>query len=251
MANFYVKSEQLLNYTLALQKINSVALPFAVQNTLNKVAADVKKRTLKKSTEQQFDIKKKTFFSANSAYKGHKAKEFNYNIDRLKAEVGITKGRKAKEKATEQVGHQQTSTPIKRSVNPLGTKPQTKETINILSKKPEVYDSSQSYSEGNSVAYTRRAQRAYRNKSGFLIKNGNRGAVNKVVSIRSRKPTKKDTRKMIINLKPIASYIEKGHVNLKKSRPFLNNAVTKSASDIIQSTFVKEAKIQFERAMKR
>lgn len=251
MAHFFVKSDQLLNYTLRLQKINGIALPIAVQNSFNAVTRDVKKRTLKKITEQQFDIKKKTFFSANSAYDTHNAKEFGYNINKLKSEIGITKGRKANEKATEQVGNQQTASPIKRSINPLGTKPQTKANIDILSKKPEVYDSSQSYSEGNSNAYIRRANRAYRNKSGFLIKNGNRGALNKVSSIRSRKPTKRDPRKTIIKVVPIASYIQSGRVNLKKKRPFLNNALAKSTSDILQREFVKEAEKQFQRALKR
>lgn len=251
MKQFYVKNDQLLNYTLSLQRINDVALPFAVQNTLNAVARDTKKRTLKKSTEEQFDVKKKTFFTANSAFKTHKAKEFNYNINRLKAEVGITKGKKANEKATEQVGMQQTASPIKRSINPLGNKPQTKTTIDILSKKPEVYDSSQPYPEGNSVAYIRRAQRAHRNRSGFLVKNGRRGAVNRVRSIKRRKPTKRDPRRMLINLEPIASYQESGIVDLRLKRPFLDNAVIQSSHDIMERTFIKEAEKQIERVTKR
>jgi len=251
MEYFFVKSDQLLNYTLSLQKINDVALPFAVQNTLNAVSKDVKKRTLKKLTEQQFDIKKRTFFTANSAFKPYKAKQFNYNINRIKSEVGITKGKKANEKATKQVGYQQTATPIKRSVNPLGDKPQTKATIDILSKKPEVYDSEQSYPEGNSVAYIRKADRARRNKTGLLIKNGRRGAVNKVVSMKRRKPTKRDPRKMVIKVKPIASYRESGRVDLKTKKPFLNNAVLKSSDDIMEKTFIKEAEKQIERAIKR
>jgi len=251
MSKFYVKSEQLLNYTLALQKINDIALPIAVQNSLNAVARDIKKRTLKKITEQQFDINKKTFFQANSGYKTNGAKDFNYNVNKLKAEIGITKGRKSKETATEQVGNQQTATPIKRSINPLGTKPQTKANIDILSQKPEVYDSSQSYSEGNSNAYIRKAQKAYRNKSGLLIKNGKRGALNKVMSIKSRKPTKKDPRKMLVNVKPIASYIKDGHVKLKKRRAFLNDAAAMSMNDVVGKEFIKEARKQIDRAMRK
>lgn len=251
MSNFSIKSENLIDYTLALQRINDVALPMAVQNALNSVVKDVKKTTLDRYTNRFFKIKRRSFFKSNSAYKPYKAKQFNYNVNRLKAEVGITKGKNPAEKATEQVGNQQTATPIKRSINPLGEKPQTKATIDILSKKPVIYDSLQSYPEGNSVAYIRRAQLAKRNNAGFLIKKGNRGAVNRVVSIRTRKPTKSDPRRMVVNVKPIASYISSGYVKLKKKKPFLNAAAISSMKNIMEDEFIKEAGKQVDRALKR
>ena len=252
MSTFNIKADNIIDYTLALQKINAVSLPIAVQNTLNAVTRDVKKRTLNKSTNRHFDIKRKSFFKANSGFKTFGAKQKGYNINRLESFVGITKGKKANEKATTQVGHQQTAKRIKRSVNPLGDKPQSKANIEILSKKPVIYDSTQSYPEGNSIAYLRRAQKAKRSNTGFLIKGKNgKGAVNKVVSVRTRKPTKRDPRKMIVNVKPIASYIPDGYVKLKTPRPFLNDAVKMSAHDIMEKTFIKEAEKQFELAIKR
>ncbi|MDX5583645.1 MAG: hypothetical protein QNK20_01755 [Aureibaculum sp.] len=250
MSKFYVDSEQLLNYTLKLQKINDVALPIALQNTLNSVAADVKKRTLKISTEEQFKIKKKTFFNANSGYVGHKAKDFNYNINKLKAEVGIIKGKKAKEKATEQVGNQQTATSIKRSINPLGNKPKTKAIIDILSKKPEVY---QNETSGfNPGSYYRKLARANKNKTPFLYKNssGTRGSVGIVKSFRRLKSGKKKGR-IAANIQPIASYKKGGTVKLRKKRPFLDNAVKKSVKEMMESNFIKEAEKQVQRVLKR
>jgi hypothetical protein len=252
MSTFNIKADNIIDYTLALQKINAVSLPIAVQNTLNSVARDVKKRTLNISTNKHFNIKKKSFFKANSGFTTFGAKQRGYKINNLVAYVGITKGKKANEKATTQVGNQQTAKRIKRSVNPLGDKPQSNANIKILSAKPVIYDSTQSYPEGNGIAFIRRAQKAKRSNTGFLIKGKNgKGAVNRVISVRTRKPDKRDPRKMIVNVKPIASYIPDGYVKLKTPHPFLIDAVIMSAKDIIESTFIKEAEKQFELALKR
>jgi hypothetical protein len=71
---FDIKSKELVDFTLKLQKINDVALPFAVQNTLNEIVRNVKIRTLPDTTEEVFDVKRRTFFTANSAYKSYKAR---------------------------------------------------------------------------------------------------------------------------------------------------------------------------------
>jgi hypothetical protein len=252
MSSFNIKSDKLIDYTLALQRINAVALPIALQNTLNATVRHIKKKTLLQSANKHFDVKKPGFFKANSGYKTYNSKKFNYNINRLKAEVGMKKSSKPHDKATEQIAHQETGEKIKRSINPLGDRPKSKKIVDILKKKPEVYDSSQSYSEGNSNAYIRRAQKAYRNKSGFLVKNARgRGAVNKVVSIKKRKPTKNDPRKMIIKTKTIASYLQDGYVKLTKRSLFLQDAAQMSRTSIMESTFIKEARKQVQRALKR
>ena len=205
---FSIKSDKLINHTLTLQRINDVALPIAVQNTLNSVARDVKKRTLDEYTNKYFNIKKRTFFKSNSAYKPYKAKQANYNVNRLKAEVGITKGKRANETATEQVGHQQTATKIKRSINPLGEKPQTKAIIDILSKKPEIY---QNEGEFNAADYIKKVSRAKKRNAPFLRKNtsGSRGSVGIVKSFKRLK-----SGRLKIKILPIASYIRGGFVKL-------------------------------------
>lgn len=247
MTDFSIKSDELINFTLSLQKINDIALPLAVQNTLNAVAKNVKTKTLDKLTNKYFDIKKKNFFKANSGYKPYKAKQFNYNVNRLKAEVGITKGKRPNEKATEQVGSQQTATSIKRSINPLGTKPQTKAVIDILSKKPEVYEQGSDFDAGD---YLLKVARAKKRNAPFLFKNSNRGSVGIVKTFKRIKSGKEKGRLKIV-IKPIASYIEGGRVKLKTKKPFLNDAVLASAKELMNKEFIKQADIQIQRALKR
>jgi len=241
---FYVKTDELVNLSLALQRINDVALPFAVQNTLNAIARDVKINTLKESANEEFDVKKRTFFTANSGYKAYKAKDFGYNINRLKAEVGMIQARKPYDKATEQIGHQETATPIDRSINPLGDKPKSKAVIDLLSKKPEIYEG------GSPQEFIRTISRADQRKAGVIFKKGNRGTLRKV-SIKKRKPTKKNPFKYTIKTTPIASYIKGGKVKLKKRRPFLTGAVIKSMNANVETFFKAKVEDQIKRAMAR
>lgn len=245
---FYIQTKELADLSLKLQRINDVALPFAVQNTLNRVARDVKINSLKQTTNKMFTIRKRTFFTANSGYKSYKAKQFGYNINRLKAEIGITKSVKPNEKATEQVGSQQTATNIKRSINPLGEKSKPKSVINILSKKPEVYDSQ---ADNGEFAYIRTVQKAYRSNTGVIFKKGNRGALHRITNMKKRKPTKKNPNKFIIKTIPIASYIKSGEVKLTKKRPFLNDAVIMSSNKLMERFFIEEANKQIERVRRK
>ncbi len=245
MSDFSIKSKELIDHTLSLQRINDVALPIAVQNTLNNVAKDVKKRTLDNYANKYFDIKRRTFFKSNSAYKPYKAKQANYNVNRLKAEVGITKGKRANEKATEQVGYQQTATKIKRSINPLGEKPQTKAVIDILSKKPEIYQNEGEFDAGS---YIKKVSRAKKRNAPFIRKNtsGSKGSVGIVKTFRRLK-----SGKLKIKILPIASYIKGGFVKLKKKSPFLNDAAIASMNEKAANEFLKEARKQIERVVKR
>jgi len=262
MADFSITSKPLINYTLSLQTINDVALPFAMQNALNEVAKDVKKRTLAQTTNKMFDIKRKNFFKANSAFKPYKAKQFNYNINKMHADVGITKGTKPNENSTEQVGKQQTTGAIKRSFNPLGKKPQRKKVIDIMNKRPEIVEDRQSLSEWSNAAdhnkamfqYIRGAARAKRRGAGLLLKSGsskNTGTLMRVRSFRTRKPTKNNHRKAIIKMNQIASYRKGGKVKLNKRAPFLNRSAIKSTREKLQSEFQKAAEKQVELAFKR
>lgn len=244
-----IKSDELVNHVLKLQKINDVALPIAVQNSLNKVVREIKFTYLKQTTNSMFNIKKRTFFSANSRFNMYKAKEFNYNINRLVAFVGIIKGKKPHEKATEQVGAQQTASNIDRSINPLGTKPVRKNVIDVLSKKPIIYD----YNEHGGFKpeiYFRKAGRANKRNAPFIVANRGRGRVN---MIKSMKRFKSGKRKGRLNIKmiPIASYIKDGEVKLKVRKPFLNAATDKGMDLVLTKEFLRQAEIQFKRVMKK
>ncbi len=250
MAKFLdIKSDELINHTLKLQKINDVALPIAVQNSLNKVVREVKFTYLKQTTNSMFNIKKRTFFSANSRFNMYKAKQFGYNINNLVAFVGIIKGKKPNEKATEQVGAQQTADNVDRSINPLGTKPIRKPVIDVLSKKPEIY----SFSEHGGFkpeVYFRKAGRAKRRNAPFIVANSGRGRVN---MIKSMKRFKSGKRKGKLNIKmiPIASYIKDGEIKLKIRKPFLDAATKKGMDLILTKEYLRQADIQFKRIMKK
>lgn len=244
MAKFLdIKSDELINHTLKLQKINDVALPIAVQNSLNKVVREVKFTYLKQTTNSMFNIKKRTFFSANSRFNMYKAKQFGYNINKLAAFVGIIKGKKPNEKATEQVGAQQTASNVKRSINPLGTKPVRKTVIDVLSKKPVI----NTESSFNRKTYYRDARKAFNRKAPFIVANSaGRGRVNMVKSMRRLK-----SGKFKVKLIPIASYIKDGEVKLKVRKPFLNVATKKGMDLVLTKEFLRQADIQFKRVMKK
>jgi hypothetical protein len=265
---FDIKDNELIYYTLSLQKINDVALPIAVQNTLNAMTRDVKTKTLMQSVNKEFDVKKPNFFKANSGYTREKAKDSGYNINKMKSEVGITKGKQANEKATEQLPHQQTGKDIDRSINPLTglttnvaefengkfdtssskRMPKTlpKSLVDVLSKKPEIYDSSGfEFSK-----YVRKVGRAKRRGAAFISKAGGRGGVYRVKSMKRFKSGKKKGR---INFKMdnIASYERGGKVKLRKLHPFLGNAAIATANKELFREFKKQAQYQIDRAFKR
>ncbi|MFA5299675.1 MAG: hypothetical protein WC389_15940 [Lutibacter sp.] len=244
---FDIKSEGLIDLALLLQQINDVALPFAMQNTLNEVARDTKMKNLAKSINEQFRMRRSSFFRANSGYKAYKAKDFGYNINKLKSEVGIVGAKKEHDKATSQVGNQETAKPIKRSINPLGEKLQTADNIDILGKKPEIYDSSKD--SITPFAYLRSIQRAQRRGAGIIFAKYGRGTVRRVDKFERKKPTKYNPYKYRIKTTPIASYIKDGYVSLVRERPFLTNAVNLSLQNV-QSIFEKNAQKQFERLRK-
>ena len=249
--NFDIKYKDVLDYALAMQDINDIALPIATQYTLNDVVEDVKRNTLDITTNKMFDIKRKTFFRANSGFKKHNAKEFGYNINKLSAEVGITKSTKPHDKATEQVGNQQTAKNIDRSINPLGTKPLTKSVINLLEQKPLIYDSSINYrATTKRTVYLSRIFQANSENRGLIMSNGKRGTLYQIKSIKERNPTKRNPNQYKITKKPIASYIKDGQVKLKKKNSFLLDAMEMSANNV-QKFFIKNAQIQFQRAAKR
>lgn len=254
MSDFSIKSKELINFTLGLQRINDIALPLSVQNSLNSVVRDTKQRTLDQVTNQMFDVNKKTFFKTHSAYKPYKAKQFNYNINKLKADVMITKGKNPKEKAAEQVAHQPTAKPIKRGINPLGNKPQKKAIIDILSKKPEFVEDREKLRDGGRPVYNyiRAASRARRRKAPLVLlsSSGLTGSVNRVKTFRKRRPTKNNPNKSIIKMENIASYHKGGEVKLTKKYKFLDESLEKSAQETLSKKFVEEAEKQFERILK-
>lgn len=261
MKVFDIQFDNVIDYVLALQDINDVALPFAAQSALNDVVFNAKRQSLNKVTNQMFNINKKTFFRANSDIKKNKAKDFGYNLNKISSEFGIVKSKNKFDKATEQVGNQQTAKKIDRSINPLGKvsksgtltkKPLSAADVDILKEKPLIYDSSINYRNvrGNRV-WLSRAFQAMREKRGFIASNGKKGTLYKINSIKKRKPTKRNAHQFKISKTPLASYVKNGAVKLKTKHPFLKSSVDLSAKNMLESAFAKSANYQFKLAMKR
>lgn len=82
---FYIDSTEFVAMTAKLERVSSKALPFAVRETLNKTALDVKKNSLEKSANKHFTRRQKNFFKASSSVNFAKGTD----IDRMFSEVGF------------------------------------------------------------------------------------------------------------------------------------------------------------------
>ena len=81
-----INSAELIKYTDKIESLSKKALPYAVKNTLNNAAFDMKKTTLHKSAKNNFKgLKAPTFFKRYSGV--DKATE--KDINRMKAVVGM------------------------------------------------------------------------------------------------------------------------------------------------------------------
>lgn len=83
--HFRVDTDEVIEFTNRLEKLNRSAFPSAVRNTLNSLAFDVKQRTMLKVTEKTFTIRQKNFFKANSRVETAKG----FHVGSMKSQVGF------------------------------------------------------------------------------------------------------------------------------------------------------------------
>lgn len=81
-----VNTDALVDYTRKLEQLNRTAFPYAVQNTLNDAAFDMKRNTLPASARQHFITRSATFFKAFSGVQ----KATGKNVNRMQARVGMS-----------------------------------------------------------------------------------------------------------------------------------------------------------------
>ena len=86
-----INTKAIFKLSSALKDMHRSALPNVTRFTLNDLAFDVKKRTLKTSADSLFIQRTKTFFKANSAVE----KAVGYDIKTMRSEVGMTDKNKA------------------------------------------------------------------------------------------------------------------------------------------------------------
>ncbi len=85
MLQLNVDTDKVIKFTNQLEKLNKTAFPNAVRNTLNSAAFDVKKVTLQKSADRNFEKRQPNFFKANSRVEVAKG----MNIESMEAIVGM------------------------------------------------------------------------------------------------------------------------------------------------------------------
>ena len=86
MGDIRVNADELVAFTNRLENLHKSALPNAVRGTLNRLAFDVKQKTMPDSVASTFTIRRPNFFKANSRV----MMADGWNIMSMRSEVGFT-----------------------------------------------------------------------------------------------------------------------------------------------------------------
>lgn len=247
-----IESDDILAYGKKLGTLHRSALPSAVRSTLNKVAFDVKQRTLLKTAKEEFTEREKNFFKANSTVK----LATGFDVDNMKSIVGMSEDR-IKDKSTnyavknlEEQEHGGTIksrafVPMKQSRSGNNDKRKVRQnrrlsTINSASFTPTNKNSSANKKQQfiRAVMYSVSKQDGY--VLGHKTSRGGR-TLFKVDFVRQNIRT----RKLQMKFSPI--------YNVKKQRSFKVKAVhfmeesAKESAKKINEFFKKEAEFQFKK----
>lgn len=84
-----IEANEILGYSKKLGTLHRSAFPSAVRSTLNRVAFDVKKRTLLKTSKEEFTERETNFFKSNSTVK----LATGFDVDNMKSIVGMSEDR--------------------------------------------------------------------------------------------------------------------------------------------------------------
>ncbi len=229
------KTDALINYSLKLAKIHRAALPNAVRFTLTDSAKDVKFRTLGKHANKQFDVKKATFFRAFSRFDPAKGN----NISKMKSTAGMIH-KSGKSVASTEIGQQQIAgTVLNKSYMAIEKGRTGRGLANAAYKKarkikPIIAEKGKKFFPN--------AKKAKESNRPLLVKKNRKGYLVKVNKIRKVKGSKK--REVVTTI--LGGYREDRKINLKKIKPFLNNAALESGK-LLNSNFIKNANKQVAR----
>lgn len=228
----HYKGDKLIDFSHTLSKIHKSALPNAIRFSLNDSAKNVKFETLAKHANKQFDVKKPSFFRVFSKY----TQANGWNINNMKATVGMIKSPDPKSVASTKIAQQQIAgtitdrayIPAERQRNAKGLLTATYRKLRNI--KP-ITASKEDYFE--------KVIEAKKTKKPLLIRKNNKGILVKIKAIKKKQANP-------IITESIASYEKGRSVKLKRKRPFMNNAAIESGKKIDQY-FAKNAKKQIER----
>ena len=228
-------SRKLVDFSYTLSRLHKAALPNAIRFTLNDSAIDMKKRTISKQANASFKVAKPNFFKVYSRFE--KAK--GYDIRKMQSKAGIIKSSNLNQKASTELAQQPIAGKVKHksfraSKNMQTSKGLVKSTYKKLRKKKPITT--------NKANYVKDAKLSKESGRPLLIKKNNKGILVKVNSIKRKGKDR-------IKTTPVANYNKRGIVDLKRKRPFIENAAKESAK-LLDENFIKNATKQIKRFQK-
>ena len=253
-------ASRVVQFVDTLERMKKSALPRAVKETLSKTALDVKQRSMPKSAQKAFTIRRSNFFKANSSVDFAKGS----NIATMKSTVGFIEGKLQGDKnfAVKDLEQQEYGGRIKgRKFIPMDTarvgKSREKSVKRSVPKLKELKSLGIIWANDRVQGGRRRAKTkkqrwvraAFRaGVGGFVAGNMKQGrvTVRRIDSISSSI----STRQLQIKSTPVYSY-KKGGIRPVKSRGFMRRATMDSGSTVMNDIFINEARKQIEYLMNR
>lgn len=244
-----INADAVVKHTLRLEKLNKRGLPYAVRNSLNSAAFDVKTNTMPKQAKATFTERAPTFFKSTSKVNP----ATGYSLPNMQAVVGFVKGVKEKEtgRATDDLEQQEDSGLIGgRAMIPMNPARAGKKYNRRVSNKNRLaaINSAKVVDAKNSNGKTRQAaffsSAWFAGKGNYVISNVTTTNGNKML-MRVNSIVRKggDT---VVNSTPLYA-VRKGRKVAVKRTSFMRKASTASAEKI-ERFYIEEAEKQIKRA---
>lgn len=231
-----INTDATVVFTNKLEKMSRSALPLAIRNTLNSVAFDVKKTTMPQEAQQNFTIRSKNFFKANSRVEMAKG----WNIKAMQSTVGfLASSSPGADMAVKDLEEQEHGGSIGgRSYIPTeqargGSMSRLVRPVNRLRMVKNLKDASKMPGKTQQAKFAAAVKKA--GKGGFVLGNTPSRTLWRIEDLKGKK-------------KAVYSY--KAHRSVRiKGTHFMQDASVRSAQQI-DDIYIEQAKKQIERLTK-
>jgi len=248
-------TSKVVQYADKLEQMSKRALPRAVKETLSKAALDVKKRTMPKSAEREFTIRRKNFFIANSTvdfakmgriqdmkatvgfFEGKLSGDKNFAVKDLEQQEygGKIGGRKFIPLDSARVGKNRDRN-VKRSIESV------KDIDNVFKASRKTYSGARIKSKKQRWIRAAIAAKKKHGNAAYVLGNVKSGR--QTLSKIDQVSTNRTTRRIEIKRTAVYSY-KKGGIKPVKGRGFMKRASYESSLNI-NEIFITEARKQIE-----
>jgi hypothetical protein len=245
-----IGSEELVRFTDKLEGMNRKGVPFAIRNTLNTLAFDVKQKTLPDEFTKSFTIRSKGFVRAFSGV----SKAGGYRIDKMQAVVGMTSGKRggAPEQAGLDMKQQQLGGTIGgRTLIPLDTARSSKNNAKMVRKVNRIgsikgaYDTRDSRGKNNRQRFVKTAIYAIKKKGAEAFVKHRRDDGKEILYRIKKGGSSIKTREFNLKVEPLYT-IKDGRSVSVKGVPFTKRAANTSMKRI-HNIYKLEIKKQLDR----